>query len=186
MPKALALTGITGSRVGVREVLSGRATIIGSGPTCDLVLKDRLVLERHAEVMYALERWFVKPLDPTATVFINGQTVTNQGRVQEGDIVTFGGATFKVSITEVEEQAVGSKSAPSASGVPRLGEYLVRRGAVTRDQLTEAEQRQQQFKRQGRRATFGEILYEMGYISRRQLEHALQEQRNDFFERFRD
>lgn len=186
MPKALALTGITGSRVGMREVLSGRTNIVGSGPNCDLVLKDRLVLPRHAEFLQALERWFVKPLDPGATVFINGQSVTNQGRVQDGDLVTFGSATFRVATTEIAEQAVGSGRGPSDSGVPRLGEYLVRRGIVTQDQLEQAERRQGELQRQGRRISFGDLLYEMGFVSRRQLDQALQDQRSDFFERFRD
>lgn len=184
MPKALAFTGITGSRVGTRDVLEGRTNIIGSNPACDLVLQDRLIYPRHAEVRQALERWFVRPLDPNATVFVNGQPVRDQGRIQEGDLVTFGSATFRVAFTTVAEQVVGNTS--SASGVPRLGQYFIRRNVVNQNQLTHGLQRQDELRRQGRKVQLGEVLYEMGYVSRRQLDQAVQDQRNDFYERFRD
>jgi pSer/pThr/pTyr-binding forkhead associated (FHA) protein len=186
MTKALTLKGISGSRVGMRDLLTGRTNIVGSSSACDLVLKDRLICPRHAEIRQALDRWFVKPLDPNAAVFVNSKPVTGQGRIQEGDMVTFGGASFQVGFTQVVEQAVGANQSPSRSGVPQLGEYLLRRGIVSRSQLAHAAEQQEILRRQGRKANIGEVLHELGYVTSLEIEQAVQEQQRDFFERFRD
>lgn len=187
MPKLLVLTGITGSRVGLRTMLSGRSNTVGSNAGCDLVIPEQTTAPRHAEIQHILERWFIVPLNPNARVFVNGEPVTSQGRLLEGDLITFGNATFKVSFMEEIERAVGTTaSASSNKGVPQLGEYLVRRNAIDQGQLTQALQRQGELRQQGRRVQIGDILYQMGYVSRSQLEQALQDQRSDFFERFRD
>jgi predicted component of type VI protein secretion system len=108
MAKALSLIGISGSRVGQSTVFTERSTVVGSDARCGVVMHDRQILPRHVEVRVALDRWFVVPLDPKAQIFVNGSPVTSQQRVDEGDLVTFGTATFKVAIGDAE-RAVGSK-----------------------------------------------------------------------------
>ena len=187
MAKALVLTGISGSKVGQRQMIAGRATVIGSSPSCQFILRDRTVQLRHAEIRQVLDRWFVVQLEPNAPIFVNGAVVRSQARLNEGDTLTIGTATFKVGISEAVEQAVGAPEAnPSRNGVPKLGDYLLRRGFVNRAQVQQAIQRQDELRNQGRRVQFGDVLYELGYVSRSQLEVAVQEQRNDFYERFRD
>jgi len=187
MTKALVLTGISGSKVGQRQMVAGRATVIGSSPMCQFVLRDRMVQPRHAEIRQLLDRWFVVQLEPNAPIFINGAVVRSQARVNEGDTLTIGTATFKVAIADVSEQAVGAlETSPSYNGVPKIGDYLLKRGFVNRIQVQQAIQRQDELRTQGRRVQFGDVLYELGYVSRAQLEVAVQEQRNDFYERFRD
>jgi hypothetical protein len=185
MTKALVLTGISGGHVGATTVIVGRSNVVGSGSGCDVLLQERMVLPRHAELRQILERWFVVPLDSTAQVYINGQPVSGQARLTEGSTLTLGIASFRVGQTEVAEQEVG-ETQPSSNGVPRLGEYLIRRGTLTRAQIQHAVQRQDELQQQGRRMQFGDVLYELGYANRNQLEQAAQEQRNDFYERFRD
>jgi pSer/pThr/pTyr-binding forkhead associated (FHA) protein len=107
MAKALILTGITGTQVGLQTALAKRSTVIGSSPSCDVVLHDRQVLPRHAEIRQVLDRWFVVPLVADARVFVNGNPVTSQGRLLEGDLVTMGSATFKASLSETSERALG-------------------------------------------------------------------------------
>lgn len=106
MAKALSLVGISGRRVGQSTVFSDRSTIVGSDASCGVVLQDRLILPRHAELRVALGHWFILSLDPRATIFVNGQPVTGQQRVGQGDLVTLGSATFKAMIGEAE-RAVG-------------------------------------------------------------------------------
>ena len=185
MAKALVLTGIGGGRAGATYMVTGRSGIVGSAPGADVQLQERMVLPRHAELRQILERWFVMPLDATAQVYINGQTVSGQARLTEGSTLTLGVASFRVGQTEITEQEVG-EAQPSSNGVPRLGEYLIRRNTVTRAQIQHAVLRQGELQQQGRRLQFGDILYELGYANRNQLEQAAQEQRNDFYERFRD
>ena len=57
MPKALSLIGISGSRVGQSTVFTDRSTVIGSDAQCRVVMRDRQILPRHAEVRVALEAW---------------------------------------------------------------------------------------------------------------------------------
>lgn len=109
MAKALSLIGISGSRIGQSTVFAERSTIVGSDGTCGVVLSDRLILPRHAEVRVSLGHWFIISLDPRATIFVNGQPVTGQQRIAQGDLVTLGSATFKVMIGEAE-RAVGQQA----------------------------------------------------------------------------
>ncbi|HMQ33244.1 MAG TPA: FHA domain-containing protein [Chloroflexaceae bacterium] len=107
MAKPLTLIGISGSRVGQATVVEGRSSVIGSAGGCDLMMHDRLILPRHAELRVALDRWFIRPLDPRATVFVNGEPVTAQQRIEAGDLVTVGTATFKAAIGTSQERQVG-------------------------------------------------------------------------------
>lgn len=108
MARALTLIGISGSRVGQATVVEARSTVVGSSNSCDLVLHDRLVLPRHAEIRVALDRWFVLPLDPRSTLFVNGEPVTGQQRIEPGDLVTVGTVTFKAAIGTLVERQVGA------------------------------------------------------------------------------
>jgi predicted component of type VI protein secretion system len=107
MAKTLSLIGISGSRVGRSTLFSERSTLIGSDPSCGVVIHDRGVLPRHAELRVALDRWFILPLDPKAQLFVNGLPVSGQQRVDEGALVTIGTATFKATIGDAE-RAVGA------------------------------------------------------------------------------
>jgi pSer/pThr/pTyr-binding forkhead associated (FHA) protein len=103
MAKSLVLTGISGSRVGMPTVVAGRQNTIGSASGCDIVLHDRQVLPRHAEIRVLLDRWFITPLDAGALVFVNGIPVRGKQRIDEGDLVTVGTVTFKAAIQEMNE-----------------------------------------------------------------------------------
>jgi FHA domain. len=50
MVKALVLTAITGTQIGRRYTVSERVNTIGSGSQCDIVLNDRHLSTRHAEI----------------------------------------------------------------------------------------------------------------------------------------
>lgn len=186
MPKAIVLIGVTGTRVGARDTLSKRTGTIGSSSECDLVLHDRDVLPRHAEIRQVLDRWFIVPLTPGARIFVNGAPVTSQGRLLEGDLVTIGTATFKTGFTETVARAVGANPSGHSTGVPRIGEYLMKRGLVSRIQLDYAIQRQEELRRRGRSMQLGDVLYELGYISRLDLNRVLQEQSGDYQNHFYD
>lgn len=110
MAKALTLIGISGSRVGQATVFEARSTTIGAASGCDVVMHDRLILPRHAELRVVLDRWFIVPLDPKAGVFVNGQPVSGQQRIEAGDLVTMGTATFKATIGSGGERQVGSNA----------------------------------------------------------------------------
>jgi pSer/pThr/pTyr-binding forkhead associated (FHA) protein len=90
-------------------IVSGKLSMIGSASGCDILLHDRQVLPRHAEIRVLLDRWFIVPLAAGALVFVNGTPVRGTQRIDEGDLVTVGTATFKVAFQEVNEVGGASR-----------------------------------------------------------------------------
>jgi len=185
MAKALVLTAITGSHAGKRITLSARVNTIGSAPTNNVVLHDRQIESRHVEIRQVLERWFVVPQAGGQGLALNGLDVRGQSRLNLGDALTLGSVTYTVGFEDIVEREVGTPPAAS-SGVPRLGEYFIRRGIMTSEQVTRAAERQAALQRSGTRLPFGQVAYDMGFINRSQLDAALSEQRSDFNDRFWD
>jgi pSer/pThr/pTyr-binding forkhead associated (FHA) protein len=187
MTKALVLTAITGGQLGRRHVLTNRTSSIGSAPSNDMVLHDRLVDMRHAEVRQMLDRWFIVPLSPSGGISVNGMIVKSQSRLNPGDKLTIGTVTYDVGYEEVAEREVGAAPVPSQQGgVPRLGDYFVSRGMMTPEQVSTTLRRQQEMHGSGVVGHFGQVAYELGFINRSQLERALAEQRSDFNNAWRD
>ena len=71
--------------------------------------------------------------------------------------------------------AVGQPQAAEIP-LPRFGEYLLRRGYVTREQLSAALTRQREAAGQGVSQIIGQTLFDMGVVSREQLDKASVEQ----------
>jgi pSer/pThr/pTyr-binding forkhead associated (FHA) protein len=186
MAKALALTAITGVQHGRRYTLVNRVNTVGSASSSDLVLHDRAIEPRHAEVRQMLDRWFIVPVAPSAGgISVNGVIVRSQARLNPGDKLTLGMVTYEVAYEELEEAEVGAE--PVARGaVPRLGDYLVRRGVMTQEQVNQTLKRQMELQRTGVTGHFGQMAYELGFISRAQLDRALSDQRADFNDAWRD
>jgi hypothetical protein len=189
MAKVLVLTVVTGPQIGQKFSLAGRINSIGSSSSCDLVLHDRSIEPRHAELRSMLESWFVAPLTTSGVgLSVNGIAVRNQSRVRPGDKLSIGTTTYAVTVEELVENEVGSSllSASSDSRLPRLGEYLVQRGLLTKDQVRRAADRQSSLQRIGVIKPFGEVAYELGYLNRSQLDQVVGDQRNDFNDRWSD
>ena len=185
MPKALVLRAITGTQAGMRYTLANRSSTIGTASNNDMVLHDRLLSPRHVEIRQVLERWFVVPLAAgSQAIALNGMPIAGQSRLNPGDALTLGSVTYNVDIEEVAERAVGTPQPGSTQGVPRLGDYFLRRGLLSSEQVAKVATRQSELQRDGSRLQFGQVAYEMGFISRSQLDAALADQRSDFNDRF--
>lgn len=107
MAKTLVLIGISGSRVGQATPIPARTCVLGSAGGCDVVLLDRLVQSRHAEIRQMLAGWFIAPLSAGAAVAVDGTPVTGQARIQEGNLITLGSVTFKAAFQELSAREVG-------------------------------------------------------------------------------
>jgi hypothetical protein len=187
MAKALVLRAITGTNAGQRHTLAARVNTIGSAANNDLVLHDRLLGPRHVEIRQVLERWFVVPLAAgSQAIALNGLAINGQSRLSAGDALTIGSVTYMISFEDVVEQEVGAPRSGGTHGVPRLGEYFIRRGLLSADQIARVIDRQAKLQHDGSRLQFGQVAYEMGFITRSQLDGALSDQRTDFNERFWD
>ncbi len=60
--------------------------------------------------------------------------------------------------------------------VPRLGETLVQRGIITTDDLQKALAHQAEMQKSGKQCLLGQALIDLGFVERRQLDHAVTEQ----------
>jgi tetratricopeptide (TPR) repeat protein len=73
-----------------------------------------------------------------------------------------------------------------ASPVPRLGSYLLDHHFITAEQLQAALEAQDSAAQAGHPQKIGEILVQLGALTREQLEHALREQHRDYNSLFQD
>lgn len=78
------------------------------------------------------------------------------------------------------------KYSGEAGVVPYIGEYLLRQGYITRQQLDAALKRHSELARRGSPKLVGQVLVELGYITQHQLEAGLQQQRGEYNYRFHD
>lgn len=187
MAKALVLRAITGSGAGQRHTLTARSSTVGTAASNDLVLHDRQLSPRHVEIRQVLERWFVVPLAAGGQgIALNGLPITGQSRLNPGNALTLGSVTYIVELEEIAEQEVGSTRQGGASGVPRLGEYFIRRGTLTAEQVKRVIERQAALQRDGSPVQFGQVAFNMGLITRAQLNAAIDDQDSDFRGRFSD
>lgn len=60
--------------------------------------------------------------------------------------------------------------------VPRIGDYLIEQGLLSKDKLSEALQRQSEFARQGKQVLLGQTLIQMGLLDRETIDRALTRQ----------
>lgn len=83
-----------------RRVQLGRGTVsLGRAPECDVVLDDRRVSRRHAEVRLRLGRHTLYDLESTNGTFVNGRRVS-EVVLADGDRVTLGAATLVYHVEE--------------------------------------------------------------------------------------
>jgi hypothetical protein len=79
-----------------------------------------------------------------------------------------------------------SRNEGGVGEISRLGDYLVKVGTISQQQLGAALHFQNYLRQHGQEEKLGEILLSFGYINKRQLQKALEFQRLDFFSRFND
>ena len=101
-----------------------------------------------------------------------------RSRCQELDQLVTGSTTFNTWTNK------GKSSANKA--VPFLGEYLLKQGVITQQQLEMALRRHQDLAKRGSRKRVGEVMIELGYINQKQLDGWLQQQTGDYSYQFRD
>ena len=185
MAMVLELTTVSGSQASRKLTITQRQSKIGSAPNCDVVIQERQIEPRHAEIHQMLDRFFIVPLTPQSKgISLNGLPINERSRLNSGDILTLGVTSYRVGFSEQMEMEVGTTR--STTDVPRLGEYFIRRTVMSHEQVARTVQRQSELQRQGQTIAFGQLAYELGFINRSQLENGLSDQRNDFNQRFRD
>jgi hypothetical protein len=85
----LAREEFTLSWAGGRYVLDRRAVVLGRSRECDVVLDDRSVSRRHAELVRHGDAFLLRDLDSTNGSAVNGKRI-RESAVQPGDDITIG------------------------------------------------------------------------------------------------
>jgi hypothetical protein len=76
----------SGERVDLRD----RALVMGRMAECDLTLADQNVSRRHAEIRPASNGYVVADLGSTNGTLVNGERLTSERRLADGDIISVG------------------------------------------------------------------------------------------------
>lgn len=112
-----------------------------------------------------------------------GYLAQAQARCEELDSLISGSYTY-----QSWDYVRGSKKpvVKKTADIPVFGEYLLRQGIITQQQLNIALDRHQDLANRGAKKQVGQVMVELGYISQPQLEGWLQQQRGEYIYRFQD
>ena len=121
---------LSGARAGARESFDAPVVTVGRHPMSDFrfdPLVDLDVSTRHAEFRNAGGMWIIADLASTNGTFVNGERITGERRLGEGDVVSLGRNGPRVEVRGVgivtpatSVQAQGSPSTPPAAPAPRM------------------------------------------------------------------
>ena len=121
---------LSGARAGARESFDAPVVTVGRHPMSDLrfdPLVDLDVSTRHAEFRRAGGMWIIADLASTNGTFVNGERITGERGLGEGDVVSFGGNGPRVEVRGVgivtpatSAQAQVVSSPPPAASAPRM------------------------------------------------------------------
>lgn len=91
--------------VGVAGPLAGRAyslwseNVIGRSPACDIVVADESVNRNHAQIRFVEDHFLVVDLGAANGTMVNGDVIVS-ARLDDGDVLTVGGAVFRFQLGE--------------------------------------------------------------------------------------
>lgn len=77
--------------------LTALTTILGRAPDCDLVIADRRVSRRHAEVRREEDGFILCDLDSTNGTWLNGRRLSVPTLLRDGDVIEIASARFTFS-----------------------------------------------------------------------------------------
>ena len=122
--KAREATAGTGGRVvsltdGREYVISGASTVFGRDAGCDVVITDKNVSRRHAEIM-ATPKGYVLVDSSTNGTFVNGERIEGQRLLARADVIRIGNDEFRfyADRAPVAPSPGPGKAAPSSGAVP--------------------------------------------------------------------
>jgi len=126
----LELRVLSGSRAGARETFDKPIVAVGRHAMSDLRFDPQADLDvstRHAEFRDAGGIWTIADQSSTNGTFVNGERITGERRLDDGDVVSFGANGPRVEVrgvgtaapaTSFQPEMEPSASAPSAK--PRM------------------------------------------------------------------
>ncbi|MBN2193527.1 MAG: sigma 54-interacting transcriptional regulator [Polyangiaceae bacterium] len=96
--------------------VAGSRLVLGTAPSCDVVLDDRTVSRHHCEILVSERRYLLRDLDSTNGTFVNGQEII--------EAVLEPGARIQVGDTELVFQPKQRFLSLGASSQDRFGDLV--------------------------------------------------------------
>lgn len=115
-----ALTPVWDSAAAPLVVFSGRPLICGSGPECDLQISLAGVEKCHCELEFS--RGVLTVVHAYSSVWINDIPARAGSKIEAGDQVAVGSATFRVEEAVEDDESIGSHLEFHAASALRPGE----------------------------------------------------------------
>ncbi len=98
--------------------------VIGSGPGCDFPIPHAAVRERHAQIFFTANQYWIKDLTGAAGITINGLPINTQTALEAGMQIALGanGPRFRFigggRLAQIDEPATQEAQPPSAAPPP--------------------------------------------------------------------
>ena len=90
-------------KTGEKLPLTRWENAIGRSPSCDVVLEPAVISRFHAVISKRRKGWVVADTNSKAGTKLNGNPVTKATLMSHGDIVSFGGMSFKFIDSDIDE-----------------------------------------------------------------------------------
>ena len=107
MPMLVVVEGQTSHQ----WILDSEMTVIGRDPGCDVLVADRRVSRKHAEVVRVRDGFVLRDCDSKNGTFVNGERIQGEHRLEDGDEIQLAlccqvlfvgpGATAPLALREV-------------------------------------------------------------------------------------
>src|SRR5262245_55642167 len=89
-----------GAALGSDIAVHGKRFVIGSGPDCHMRCPSTAISETHCEIIAQENGIFVRDLRSETGTFVNGERITSQRPITNGDQLRIGKLEFEVVITK--------------------------------------------------------------------------------------
>lgn len=95
-----SLTIITGDQAGKQFLLAKRPLSIGRDPARDIQILDPKVSRKHALLRHEVDGHLIAPAKALNGLIINGETVTEETRLADGDRLQLGDTELAYSVSD--------------------------------------------------------------------------------------
>ena len=88
---------LRGKTLGRSFELDRDATILGRDPSCDIILRRKIVSTRHCRIVRRGEGFYLEDLGGVGGTLVNGQALRGHARLRDGDLIQLGDYLFRYS-----------------------------------------------------------------------------------------
>ncbi len=105
------LTAISGPGFGQRFDIDRKETVLGRHPDCDVTIEVGAVSRQHAKIHRSEDNFQLEDLGSRNGTFLNGQLVTQQTRLSDGDLIRICDVEFSFHQEEDSSGLLGERTA---------------------------------------------------------------------------